>query len=308
MWSIGLADPGRGQEHHRDRGRRSRSAARSTASPPTRVAARRAPTTRTSSPTSPPIHTEPEARCSQSKAIVSPRGEVWPGARRRRGRAAPRRPPAARRWWRPARRSSDAARSGRSTRSAIQPATQNRAKQSSRSTYAAPERGHPEQRHERAQIEHRAQRVVGGGEVQVDGNRDQPDQRGDHERDRQRPQARTPGTARPAGRAISSRRASRPIGAITDDEHQPARDQQLGRDRGRRDARDLELGRRARVGPDRVGEGPLDRVAVDRDRAPVDQVPALEQPGPQRARRSVSGFDRRALRRPGGLLRARRRW
>ena len=42
---------------------------------------------------------------------------------------------------------------------------------------SAAERRHPEQRDERPEIEHRAQRVVGDREVEVDGDRDQSDHR-----------------------------------------------------------------------------------------------------------------------------------
>ena len=55
------------------------------------------------------------------------------------------------------------------------------------------------------------------------------------------------------------------------------------------DARDRELRRRPRVRADRVGERALHRVAVDRDRPPVDQIPALRQMR-RSGTTSVSGF------------------
>ncbi len=63
----------------------------------------------------------------------------------------------------------------------------------------------------------------------------------------------------------------------------------------------LELGRRPGVRSHRVRERPLHRVAVDRDRSPVDQVPALGQVGSQRHDQRVR-IRRRAAHRAGRLL------
>ena len=200
-----------------------------------------------------------------------------------------------------ARRPSAASRSGRSTHSAIQAATQNSAKHSSRVDDRAAERGHPEQRHQRADVEHRAQRVVGGGEVQVHGDRDQPDDRGDHQRHRDRSQARVSGTRRASGRAISSRNTNSPIALITDRNIIHRVISSCGVAAVADDARDRELRRRAGVRADRVGEGSLDGMAVDRDRPPVDQVPALGQVAGAAARPACRDCGR-ALRRAGRLL------
>ncbi len=104
-----------------------------TASPATRLPAERLPQT-TSRPTSPPSQSEPEARWSQSSSSETPRGAVCPACPEVPGRtstaaAAASAPPVA---------ASSAiercSRRGRSTQTAIQAATQNRAKQSSMST------------------------------------------------------------------------------------------------------------------------------------------------------------------------------
>ena len=84
-------------------------------------------------------------------------------------------------------------------------------------------------------------------------------------------------------------------------EHHPARDQHVGRGRGLVDAWHRELWRRAGVRSDRVRERPLHRVAVDRDRAPVDQVPPLGEVRPQRHDQRV-GIRRVSADRRGRLL------
>ena len=83
-------------------------------------------------------------------------------------------------------------------------------------------------------------------------------------------------------------------------EHHPAGCDQARRRRRLGDRRDRELRRRAGVRPDREGEGAAHRMAVDRDRAPVDEVPALGDTVERHDQRV--GIGRRAVQRPGGLL------
>ena len=189
MCSIVSPMPVRRQQHHRDAARRSRSGARR---PTARRPAGAAPTLAqsTSRPIRPPSQTEPEARCSQSKSSVSPRGEVCAAC------------PAA-----PGTISTAAAADQRTTRRdqlgdramlalrTVEPQrdpcgdAEQREAQLEVDDRAA-ERGHAEQRHQRREVEHRAQRVVGGREVEIHGDRDQAQHRRDDERDRQRAQAR----------------------------------------------------------------------------------------------------------------------
>ena len=165
---------------------------------------------------------------------------------------------------------------------------------------AAAERGHAEQRHQRGEIEHRPQRIDRGREIQIDGNREQPDHGRDHERARDRPHARA---RRAPGRGSGDQHAEHEQAdrAHHRQEHHPPRDQQVQRGRRPGDARDRELRRRPRVRPDRIGERALHRVAVDRDRPPVDQIPALGQVRSQRDHERVR-VGRRAAHRGGRLL------
>ena len=104
-------------------------------------------------------------------------------------------------------------------------------------------------------------------------------------RRRTRPRAArslVPSMRRTTGRAIASRSASRPIALITERNISPARDEQRGRGRGLGDVRDHELRVGPGVRPDRELERALHRMAVDRDRPPVDEVPPLRQVRAQR--------------------------
>ena len=254
---------------HRQRRRRARAAGRLSQS--------------TSRPTSPPSQTEPAARCSQSNSSVSPRGEVCaacpaaPGHDQHRGRGR-----AARRSVAASSAIERCSRSGRSSHSAIQAGEAEQREAELEVDDRAPERGH-------AETAARARR----GRTPSAASRWRSRSRGTRgsrsarapTRPRTRPTRRagsTPSTRLISGRAISIRSTNSPIATITDRNISPARDQQLRRGRGRRDVRHLELRRRPRVRADGVGERALHRVAVDRDRAPVDQVPALGQVRPQR--------------------------
>ena len=229
----------------------------------------------TSSPTSPPNQSEPESRCSQSSSSESPRGDGLRGVpggaghdQDRRGgeRGAAGREQLGDRALRPL--------------GPVDPERDRRCGDEQREAeleveVAAAERRDVQQRHERAEVRHRAQREVGGREQRVERDRDEPDDCRDEERDRERAQARARRRAgRPAARSRAAARAarSRPSPTRNDDPargHEPRR---RGRLRGRRDR---ELRRRPGVRPDRERERAAHRVAVDRDRAPVDEVPAL---------------------------------
>ncbi len=107
------------------------------ASPSTRRP-RPSPTQISSSPIRPPNHTDPAARCSQSNTSVRPRGEVWAACPAAPGTistaaAASTAPAIA-----PNAATERCSRSGSSSHTAIQPATQNSAKHSSRSRIARP--------------------------------------------------------------------------------------------------------------------------------------------------------------------------
>ena len=118
-------------------------------------------------------------------------------------------------------------RSGRSSHSVIHDAMQNSPKHSDHVDIGAAERGDPEQRHERPDVEHRPQRVDRGREVEVDGDRDQPDHRGDHERDRQRPQVGLGDAAHQRPRDEHPQH-EQPDRHHHRQEHHPARDQHVG--------------------------------------------------------------------------------
>ena len=164
----------------------------------------------------------------------------------------------------------------------------------------APERSDSKQRHERRQVEHRPERIVGRREVEVDRNRNQPDDRGDRERDRQRAQRRALDFPDERSRGQQPHH-KKPDRRHHRHEHHPPGHQQLRRDRGGRDVRNPKLRGRPGAGPDRVRECPLDRMAVNGDRSPEDQVPTLGEMGPQRNYQRVR-IGRRPVHRPRRLL------
>ena len=196
-----------------------------TESPATRRPAGRLAQT-TSRPTSPPSQIEPETRWSQSSRSERPRGAVcaaWPD-----GAGDERAPPPRRRA-----RAEAAEELGDRAVLALGPVDPERdprgdAEEREADLHvdvAAPERRHAEQRHERADVEDRAQRVDRGRDVEVDRDREQPE----------RPRATTnaietarrlvPSTRRTSGRAIASRSTKRPIAIITVRNTSPARDE-----------------------------------------------------------------------------------
>ncbi len=140
---------------------------------------------------------------------------------------------------------------------------------------APPERGRPPERHERPHVGKPTQRVDRGRLFEVGRHRDQSEDRGDGEGDRDRAKARSgaPDT-RPRDRQPHREQSDR---GHHGQEHEPLEDHELWRRRRARYVRDHELRSGPRVGADREREGALDRVAVDRDRPPVDEVPALGQ-------------------------------
>ena len=224
----------------------------------------------------------PTRGAASRAAIVSPRGEVCAGVpggarddqhRRRREQRAGQRGAA--------RRSSGARAAADPPTAPIHAATQNSAKQISKSTIARPNavtrysgtsalRSNTE-RSESLAIE--KSRYTG---IAISPTTDD-----DHARHRHGPQRRPLDAPdqRPRDQHPHHEQADR---GHHRQEHHPARDQQLRRRRGGRYLRHRELRRRSRVGADRVRERALHGMAVDRDRAPVDQVPALGQMRAQR--------------------------
>ena len=167
---------------------------------------------------------------------------------------------------------------------------------------AAPERGHAEQRDERPDVEGRPQRVDRGRDVEVDGDREQAEHRGDRERDRDGAQARPrdppgdrPGDREPHARTGRSR--SSRSGTST----QRATRSGVRRRRARAMCGTRNCGAGPGVRADREGERALHRMPVDRDGPPVDEVPALRQVRAERHDERV-GVRRRAARRAGRLL------
>ena len=106
--------------------------------------------------------------------------------------------------------------------------------------------------------------------------RDERRRRRDGERDRDGAQP-VPGTRRTSGRAIAIRRTKSPTAAIT------ARKtiQRAASSRGVAAVSEIDGMTNCGAGPgvraDREGEGAADRVAVDGDDPPVDEVPALRE-------------------------------
>jgi hypothetical protein len=134
------------------------------------------------------------------------------------------------------------------------------------------ERGGADERHERGDVEDRTQRELRRREEDVDRRRDRRDCGRDGEADRER------GAWCPEhGERPGARSASEDVEADRGhhrEEGDPAGGQQTRCCRCLRDRRDDELGRRAGVGADRERAGAADRVAVDGDDPPVDEVPA----------------------------------
>ena len=181
--------------------------------PSTRGAGRGRPTD--SRPISPPSHTDPEARWNQSNTSVSPRGEVCAACPAAPGTistaaAASSAPAVA-----PNSATDRLSRSGRSSHSATQRRDAEQREAQLQIEHRPPERGHPNSGTSAVDIEHRAQRVVGGG--------DSPGTRGS--RSAPATDATTnatdtfrrlvPRTRRTSGRAISIRITNSPIAAIT---------------------------------------------------------------------------------------------
>ena len=194
-------------------------------------------------------------------------------------------------------------RCGRSTHSAVQAATQNSAKQISKSTIARPNAvtrysgtSAPRSNTERSEsLAIEKSRYTGIAISPTIEN-------ATHATDTAR--RFVPSTRRISGRAISDPQREQADRDHHRQEHHPARDQQLRRLRARRDLGHWELRRGPRVGTDGVRERALHRMAVDRDRAPVDQVPALRQMRAQRHDERV-GIGGRPLDRTGRHLVAR---
>ena len=142
---------------------------------------------------------------------------------------------------------------------------------------AAPERGRPHQRHQVAEVQRRALRELGGGNVDVDGDDDERERECDCQR-----------SAHPAQRDVRDAPRQRAHDHEPEDEQayaghdgeerQPAEGQQPGRGRRLSQRRDRELRRRTGVGPYREGERTPHGVAIHRDDAPEDEVPASGQP------------------------------
>ena len=107
---------------------------------------------------------------------------------------------------------------------------------------------------------------VGDGRVKLDWVADLPPREGidrfNYERNRNRAQAHARDTV-DHGARDQDPQDEQSDRAHHAEEHQPSRDQELRGARRGRDARHPELRRRTRVRADRVGECPLDRVAVD---------------------------------------------
>ena len=131
------------------------------------------------------------------------------------------------------------------------------------------------ERHDRAELEEPSKRVDRRRLLEVDRDHDQAST--DVTANALVTERRDAPARRTAGRAMNRRRTIRPIELITVRKDEPLRDDQLGRRRRPGYVGDRELRRRARVRPDGERERALHRMSVDRDRAPVDEVPALRQ-------------------------------
>jgi hypothetical protein len=139
---------------------------------------------------------------------------------------------------------------------------------------ASAEGGGVQERDDRAEVEGRAQRELSRCDVDVDRDRDQPQRGRQEERYRDRAQVR------PVDAPDHRPRDAEPQHEEPDRRHDReegdrARGDQPRSGRGLADRRDHELGLRALVRPDGERERASDRVAVDGDDAPVDEVPAL---------------------------------
>ncbi len=254
----------------------------------------------TSRPTSPPSHTDPAARWSQSNATSARAERSAPRGPRRPERPAPRSPPAARR--------------SAATSSAIE----RRSRSGGRPT------ARPRPRGRTARSTARGRRIARPNAVTPNSGTSAPTSNTERSESLAVEKSRytgiaisptteaitnaiesarrlTPGTRLTTGRTIRIRSTNSPIAAITATNISQRVISSCGVVARRRDARDLELGRRSRVRAHRVGERPRNRMAVDRDRPPVDQVPALREVGPQRHDQRVR-VGRRAADRSGRLL------
>ena len=194
-------------------------------------------------------------------------------------------------------------RSGRSTRIASPAATTNR-REAQLEVEVAP----AERRDRASAARSRPRRTPSGARTPRSPSRRRPAPRRARPRRRSRTRstrraASVPGTRRTTGRAIDRSRSTKsPSAAIMREEHEPARghEPRLG-GASREMRRDHELRRRPRVRPDRERERAAHRVAVHRDRAPVDEVPALRAGPGAAGRASVSASAGERRRRPGRL-------
>ena len=139
---------------------------------------------------------------------------------------------------------------------------------------AAPEGGIAQQRDESSEGERRAQRKLRGRHQHVHRNRDQSNRRRQAECDRDSPQTRL-GNASHDGPGDRDAQQEQPDRAHHGDEDDRTRGDQARsrcrfRDRGHDEPRC-----RPRVGPHGECEGAAHGMAVDRDHAPIDEVPAL---------------------------------
>ncbi len=113
---------------------------------------------------------------------------------------------------------------------------------------AAAEGGHPVERHERSDVEKRAQRVDPRRHVEVDGDREQPESRARPRTRPRSPAGSSPAPGGPRDGRSQQRSTKRPIALITTGTR-PAGDDQRGRGRGLGDVRNRELRCRPGFGP-----------------------------------------------------------
>ena len=169
----------------------------------------------TSRPTSPPSQTEPAARWIQSSASERPRGAVcaaWPAApgTTSTAAAAASAPPVGEQL-------------GDRALLALGPVDPERDARREREQReadlqveeAAAERRRAHQRHERADVDPRAQRELGRRAQQVERDRDQRRRRAATPNATSSERRLAPGTRRTSGRAIAMRSTNRPIAIIT---------------------------------------------------------------------------------------------
>ena len=106
-------------------------------------------------------------------------------------------------------------------------------------------------------------------------DREEPDRRGDREPERDAPQARVAAAAARAAARARSRKTNRPIADMTEMNTTQRAATRLGVAAVSEIDGTGNWGAGPGVRADGEGEEPAHRVAVDRDRAPVDEVPAL---------------------------------